>query len=133
LQADELILVFCSKLSQASVTDLASKMNEAQDGDNSNVSTLKSLLSKLPIGGGSSKMDEGEQLHEEAKAYNFDPNNVAPPEVQQKLLQLLRWRDGLMRSILEKIEMIPGLDSLVDQLSNALNACAFVHSSARTL
>ncbi|KAJ7897370.1 Het-C-domain-containing protein [Mycena olivaceomarginata] len=95
------------KLSQASVTDLASKMNEAQDGDNSNVSTLKSLLSKLPIGGGSSKMDEGEQLHEEAKAYNFDPNNVAPPEVQQKLLQLLR------------------LDSLVDQLSNALNAYVY--------
>ncbi|KAJ7805214.1 Het-C-domain-containing protein, partial [Mycena olivaceomarginata] len=113
------------KLSQASVTDLASKMNEAQDGDNSNVSTLKSLLSKLPIGGGSSKMDEGEQLHEEAKAYNFDPNNVAPPEVQQKLLQLLKWRDGLMRSILEKIEMIPGLDSLVDQLSNALNAYVY--------
>ncbi|KAJ6486163.1 Het-C-domain-containing protein [Mycena vitilis] len=113
------------KLSQASVTDLASKMNDAQNGDNSNVSALKSILSKLPIGGGDSKMDEGEQLHAEAKAYNFDPDNVAPPEVQQKLLQLLKWRDGLMRSILEKIEMIPGLDSLMDQLSNALNAYVY--------
>ncbi|KAJ6541906.1 heterokaryon incompatibility protein Het-C-domain-containing protein [Mycena capillaripes] len=115
------------KLSQASVTDLATKMNQAQEGDNSNVSTLKSILSKLPIGGGDSdsKMSEGEQLHEEAKAYNFDPNNIAPPDVQQKLLQLLKWRDGLMRSILEKIEMIPGLDSLIDQLSNALNAYVY--------
>ncbi|KAJ7150218.1 Het-C-domain-containing protein [Mycena filopes] len=115
------------KLSQASVTDLASKMNEAQSGDNSNVSALHSILSKLPIGGGSSdsKMEEGEQLHAEAKAYNFDPNNIAPPDVQDKLLRLLKWRDGLMRSILEKIEMIPGLDGLIDQLSNALNAYVY--------
>ncbi|KAJ7146223.1 heterokaryon incompatibility protein Het-C-domain-containing protein [Mycena epipterygia] len=113
------------KLSQASVTDLASKMNQAQQGDNSNVSALKAILSKLPIGGGASKMNEGEQLHEEAKAYNFDPDNIAPPDVQQKLLQLLKWRDGLMRSILEKMEMIPGLDKLMDQLSNALNAYVY--------
>ncbi|KAJ7750328.1 Het-C-domain-containing protein [Mycena metata] len=113
------------KLSQASVTDLATKMNQAQEGDSSNVSTLHSILSKLPIGGGDSKMEEGEQLHAESKAYNFDPNNIAPPDVQDKLLRLLKWRDGLMRSILEKIEMIPGLDSFVDQLSNALNAYVY--------
>ncbi|KAJ7201281.1 Het-C-domain-containing protein [Mycena pura] len=113
------------KLSQASVTDLASKMNDAQHGDASNISTLKSILSKLPIGGGDDKMAEGEQLHAEAKAYNFDPDNIAPPEVQQKLMQLLRWRDGVMRSILEKIEMIPGLSELMDQLSNALNAYVY--------
>ncbi|KAJ7705120.1 Het-C-domain-containing protein [Mycena metata] len=92
------------KLSQASVTDLATKMNQAQEGDSSNVSTLHSILSKLPIGGGDSKMEEGEQLHAESKAYNFDPNNIAPPD---------------------KIEMIPGLDSFVDQLSNALNAYVY--------
>ncbi|KAJ7044922.1 Het-C-domain-containing protein [Mycena alexandri] len=113
------------KLSQASVTDLATKMNQAQEGDSSNVSALHSILSKLPIGGGDSKMEEGEQLHQESKAYSFDPNNIAPPDVQDKLLRLLKWRDGLMRSILEKIEMIPGLDSLIDQLSNALNAYVY--------
>lgn len=101
-------------------------MNQAQEGDNSNVSALKSILSKIPMGGGASKMNEGEELHAEAKAYNFDPNNIAPPDVQQKLLQLLKWRDGLMRSILEKLEMIPGLDALIDQLSNALNACGYI-------
>ncbi|KAJ7654177.1 heterokaryon incompatibility protein Het-C-domain-containing protein [Mycena rosella] len=114
------------KLSQASVTDLATKMNQASEGDNSNVSTLKAILSKLPIGGGGGdKMQQGEDLHAASKAYNFDPDNIAPPEVQQQLMQLLKWRDGLMRSILEKIEMIPGLDELVDQLSNALNAYVY--------
>ncbi|KAF7307409.1 Het-C-domain-containing protein [Mycena indigotica] len=114
------------KLSQASVTDLASKMDQAQSQDQaSKISTLKAILSKLPIGGGDSKVDEGAQLGEEAKAYNFDPNNVAPPEVQQKLLALLRWRDDVMRSILEKIEMIPGLEQLMDQLSEALNAYVY--------
>ncbi|KAF7307412.1 Heterokaryon incompatibility protein het-c [Mycena indigotica] len=114
------------KLSQASVTDLASKMDEAQSQDQaSKIATLKALLSKLPFGGGGSKVNEGEQLGEEAKAYHFNPNNVAPPEVQQKLLALLRWRDGLMRSIAEKMEMIPGLEQLMDQLSNALNAYVY--------
>ncbi|KAJ6623117.1 heterokaryon incompatibility protein Het-C-domain-containing protein [Mycena sp. CBHHK59/15] len=105
------------KLSQASVTDLSTKMNQAEDGGNSNsdLDTLKSILGKLP----------GEELQKESKAYNFDPDNIAPPEIQAKLLQLLRWRDGLMRSILEKIEMIPGLDGLIDQLTNALNAYVF--------
>jgi hypothetical protein len=101
-------------------------MNEAQGGNSSNISALKTILSKLPIGGGGDKMNEGEELHAKAKAYNFNPDNIAPPEVQQQLMQLLRWRDGLMRSILEKIKMIPGLDELIDDLSNALNACACI-------
>ncbi|KAK7063818.1 heterokaryon incompatibility protein HET-C [Favolaschia claudopus] len=114
------------KLSQASVTDLAGKMDQAKNNDDSNVSQVQSILSKLPIsGGGESKMDEAEEIHKEAKAYHFDPNNVAPPEVQQKLMQLLRWHDDVMRWVLEKIEMIPGLDSLIDQLSNALNAYVY--------
>jgi hypothetical protein len=104
-------------------------MSQAQSGDNdaaSKISALKSILGKLPIGGGDSKVQEGEELQAASKAYNFDPDNIAPPEVQQKLVQLLKWHDGLMRDILKKIEMIPGLDELVDELSNALNACKIV-------
>lgn len=100
-------------------------LQASQGGSNSNVDTLKSLLSKLPIGGGSSdeKMNEAEDLHAESKAYNFDPDDVAPPEIQAKMLELLKWRDGVYRDILEKIEMIPGLSDLLDNLTNALNAC----------
>ncbi|KAF7302983.1 Heterokaryon incompatibility protein het-c [Mycena kentingensis (nom. inval.)] len=114
------------KLSQASVTDLADKLQNTQSDDlGSKISSLKAILSKLPIGGGDEKMQQGEQLAEESKAYNFDPDNVAPPEVQEKLLAVLRWRDDLMRSILEKMEMIPGLEELMEELSNALSAYVF--------
>ena len=84
---------------------------------------IKEILSKLPIGGGDDKMSQGEQIQEQSKAYNFDPDNIAPPEVQQQLIALLRWRDDVYRDVVKTIEMVPGLEDLVDQLSNALNAC----------
>lgn len=111
-------------LSQASVTDLTQKMNDVSQGDN-NTNVIKDILSKLPIGGSDNKMSEGEQIQAQSKAYNFDPNNIAPPEVQQQLLALLKWRDGVYRDVVKTMEMIPGLDDLIDQLSNALNAYVY--------
>lgn len=96
---------------------------QASEGDNSNVANLKNILSQLPIGGGDDKINQGEEIHAQAKAYNFDPDNIAPPEVQQQLLALLKWRDGVYRDVLAKIEMVPGLTDLLDELTNALNAC----------
>ncbi|KAF9015756.1 heterokaryon incompatibility protein Het-C-domain-containing protein [Cyathus striatus] len=113
-------------LSQASVTDLSQKLDASQgDNENNNISQLKTLLSKLPIGGGQDKVNETEEIHEKAKAYHFNPDNIAPPEVQKQLLDLLRWRDNVMRDILAKIEMIPGLTDLMDELTNALNAYVY--------
>ncbi|KAF8899167.1 heterokaryon incompatibility protein Het-C-domain-containing protein [Infundibulicybe gibba] len=113
------------KLSQASVTDLSNKMSQASQGDNNNLSTLKNILGKLPIGGGNDKIEQGEEIHAQAKAYNFDPNNIAPPEVQKQLLDLLKWRDEVYRDVLAKIEMVPGLSDLIEELTNALNAYVF--------
>lgn len=93
---------------------------------------IKDILSKLPIGGSDNKMSEGEQIQAQSKAYNFDPNNIAPPEVQQQLLALLKWRDGVYRDVVKTMEMIPGLDDLIDQLSNALNACEKISSPYRS-
>lgn len=90
-----------------------------------NIAAIKGLLSKFG-GGNDSDLDHGEQLKAESKAYRFDPNNVCPPDVQKKLLDLLKWHDNIMRSIEEKIEMVPGLSSLLDQLSNDLNACQYI-------
>lgn len=42
-----------------------------------------------------------QQAHEESQAYNFDPNNIASPEVQKKLLDLLIMRDNIYRNILK--------------------------------
>ena len=95
-----------------------------QAGDSeSKFSKIKDILSKLPIGGGNDTVNQGEEMDAAAKAYHFDPDNVAPPEVQERLLQLLKWRDQVYREVVAKIEMVPGLADLLDELTNALNAC----------
>ncbi|KAG6846066.1 hypothetical protein H0H87_006430 [Tephrocybe sp. NHM501043] len=110
------------KLSQASVTEITQKMSESGNSEG-NISKLKEILSQLPIGGGDEKVSQGEEMNAAAKAYNFDPDNVAPPEVQKQLLDLLKWRDQVYREVVAKIEMVPGLANLLDELTNALNAC----------
>lgn len=71
-------------------------------------------------------MEESEAIHAQSQGYNFDPDNVAPPEVQEQLIALLKWRDGVYRDIVAKIEMVPGLADLLEELTNALNACTFL-------
>ncbi|KAI0718880.1 heterokaryon incompatibility protein Het-C-domain-containing protein [Cerioporus squamosus] len=113
-------------LSQASVVDLSKKMDEASNQDNDTIGNLRSLISKLPIGGGDDeKMGEADDMQAKAKAYNFDPDNVAPPEVREQLWQLLKWRDDIYRDIIKKIEMVPGLSDLIENLTNALNAFVY--------
>ncbi|KAL0580689.1 hypothetical protein V5O48_001330 [Marasmius crinis-equi] len=114
-------------ISQASVTALADKMDESKSSDaGSKISQIKELLGKFNIGGDTNeKLDQGEQLQQQSQAYNFNPDDVAPPEVQKQLLDLLKWRDGVFRDITKKIDMIPGLADLVDELTNALNAYVY--------
>lgn len=82
------------------------------------------IFKKLPLGG--SGDDDAQQAEDiKNKAYNFDPDAVAPKEVQEQLFAVLKWRDGIFRDITTKIQMIPGLEDLIDQLTNALNACMF--------
>jgi len=68
-------------------------------------------------------MSQGQQIHEQSKVYHFDPDNIAPPEVQRQLIDLLKWRDQIMRNITEVIEKIPGLSDLVEEFTNTLNTC----------
>jgi hypothetical protein len=65
------------------------------------------------------KADEMQQ-----KAFNFDPNNYTTEEVQQTLWEILSWRDVIMRKVSTIIEKIPGLEDLMDQLTDAMNVCA---------
>jgi len=69
------------------------------------------------------KLNQGEQMQQQAQGYHLDPNNICPPEVIQRLTELLKWHDDVMRQILRKIEMVPGLSNLLEEFSNALNAC----------
>ncbi|PBK73910.1 heterokaryon incompatibility Het-C [Armillaria solidipes] len=110
-------------LSQASVTALNDKMSESQDSDvTEKLERLKKVMSV--VGGGDDELSHGEELQAQSQAYNFDPDNVAPPEVQEQLLDLLRWRDNVYRKISSIIETM-GLDEVLDEMNNALSAYVY--------
>jgi len=125
LYPDEVTVLLPSHISQASVTALNEKLDDAKNNDSANkFDQIKGILSKLPIGGDDDNgMGQAKQMQSQSKAYNFNPDDVAPPEVQQQLWSLLKWRDNVYRQILKKIEMVPGLENLLEELSNALNEC----------
>lgn len=121
-----------SHLSQASVIDLTKNLEKASQ-DQADDSVIRSILKKLPIGGGNdtdAKISEADAMKEKSQAYEFNPDDVAPPEVQQQLWELLVWRDGVFREVVGMIEMVPGLESLIDSLTNALNACELIAAAA---
>ena len=68
-------------------------------------------------------------MQQKAQAYEFNPDNMAPPEVKDRLLEVLRWHDDVMRDITKKIEMVPGLSNLLEEFSNALNECVYSFES----
>jgi len=68
-------------------------------------------------------MSQGQQILEQLKVYHFDSDDIAPPGVQRQLIDLLKWRDQIMRNITEAIEKIPGLSDLVGEFTNTLNTC----------
>ncbi|QRW24652.1 heterokaryon incompatibility protein Het-C protein [Rhizoctonia solani] len=96
-------------LSEASVSDLSKKMSELknQDQSESPIAKLRAILGRIP------------------SAFDFNPDDVAPEEVQQRLLEILKWHDQVMRDITKTIQNIPGLESLLDDLTNALNAYVY--------
>lgn len=115
-------------LSEASVSDLSKKMNELknQDQSESPIVKLRAILGQIPSGGGDDKqnaMNKGDEIR--AKAFNFNPDDVAPEEVQQQLLEVLKWHDQVMHDITETIQKIPGLESLLEDLTNAMNAYVY--------
>ncbi|KAJ2923604.1 hypothetical protein H1R20_g13491, partial [Candolleomyces eurysporus] len=95
---------------------------QAQLSGSPNFGVLKNILSKIMGGESNDKLNQGEQMQQQAQAYHFDPNNSCPPEVMQRLVELLKWHDDVMRQILRKIEMVPGLAGMLEEFSNALNA-----------
>ena len=70
-----------------------------------------------------SQLNHAEEMKRKSEAYHFDPNRTLPPEVVNQLKEVLKFHDDVMRSIIKKMEMVPGLTDLIDGLSTALNAC----------
>ena len=87
---------------------------------------LKGILGKLKALGGSnsdSEINQAEEMKRKSEAYRFNPEQSLPPEVLSQLRQVLKFHDDVLRDIVKKLAMVPGLTELVDGLSTALNAC----------
>ncbi|CEL53878.1 hypothetical protein RSOLAG1IB_06660 [Rhizoctonia solani AG-1 IB] len=114
-------------LSEASVSDLSKKMSELknQDQSESPIAKLRAILGRIPSSGGDQQgaMDQGDQIR--AKAFDFNPDDVAPEEVQQRLLEVLKWHDQVMHDITKTVQNIPGLESLLQDLTNAMAAYVY--------
>jgi hypothetical protein len=97
-------------------------MEEAKQGDSdSNLRLIKTILGKVGGGGQDETVQKAEDI--KAQAFDFNPDNYAPEDVQKQLMDILRWRDETFRNIQKKVAMIPGLEGLLEELTNALNAC----------
>lgn len=95
-------------------------MSDAK-GQQGSLSTIKDLLSQVPSGGEETQdeMQKADQI--QAKAYNFNPDEYSTEEVQQTLWEIMQWRDTIMRKVSTIIEKIPGMETVLDQLTEALN------------
>ncbi|ELU39862.1 heterokaryon incompatibility protein HET-C [Rhizoctonia solani AG-1 IA] len=102
---------------EASVSDLSKKMSELknQDQSESPIAKLRAILGRIPSGGDQQQgaMEQGDQIR--AKAFDFNPDDVAPEEVQQRLLEILKWHDQVMRDITK-----PWLSPILQNATGAL-------------
>jgi hypothetical protein len=110
------------KISQNTLEDLNQQFANSNTTGDSSIEQIKSLLSKLPtFGGESGKLQQGAQMKQ--NAINFDPNKYTSEQTQQEIWQVLVWRDSFMRDIEAIIAGIPGLEKLVEQISEAITVC----------
>ncbi|MBW0484489.1 hypothetical protein O181_024204 [Austropuccinia psidii MF-1] len=115
------------KISSASITDLTAQLDSAQVENNKtggiNLDFIKSLMTKLPLGGGKSQVQQDLASMEQKKhAFDLDGHidKIAPRDLQKKIWDIFVVRDNLMRRIEELIEGIPGLGDLLENLSLSL-------------
>jgi len=75
-------------------------MEKAKRSDGNSIDAIKALVSQIPASGGQNRqeqMQQGENIKNSAVDLDFD--KIAPEELQQRLLAILKWRDGTMRDV----------------------------------
>jgi len=118
-------------ISEASVSDLTKAMSSARSspGSDSSDAALRSLFFQMPSGGGQDLSREFDNLSEirsrTAPNSGFDPAQMSPQELHSTLWKVLKFRDNVCKSIERTIEKIPGLSTLSEKISNAVNRFVF--------
>jgi len=107
------------KISEASLTTLDEKVSQASNST-STFEKLHSLLGAIPSGsgGGGNLSRELEDVHETTRAQN--PNELSPEEMYQTIWKIFTLRDHVMKFISETLEKIPGLNKLIDDVSESV-------------
>ncbi|OSX61045.1 hypothetical protein POSPLADRAFT_1147151 [Postia placenta MAD-698-R-SB12] len=130
--------------STASVVDLNAELDRARSksasqsrsgpgSSRSPADLLRSLLFKLPDTDGSGgEMERELEGVERIRAQGYGaqpgsrrPEDMNPQELHAVLWQVLRFRDNVMKKITMVIEKIPGLESLVERISESISVFVF--------
>ncbi|PLW14345.1 hypothetical protein PCANC_20889 [Puccinia coronata f. sp. avenae] len=119
-------------ISEASVSDLTKAMNTARSAPGTadpSGDALRSLFFQIPSGDGQELSREFNNLSEirsrTAPNSGFDPAQMSPQELHSTLWKVLKFRDNVCKSIERTIEKIPGLSTLSEKISNAVNRFVF--------
>lgn len=113
------------KISQNCLEDLNNHFAaSAGGGANASIEQIKAILGQLPsFGGKDEKLQQAENM--QSNAYHFDPNKYSTQETQAQIWQVLCWRDDIMRNVEAVIAKIPGLEKLVEELTQALTVYVY--------
>ncbi|CEQ40366.1 SPOSA6832_01974, partial [Sporobolomyces salmonicolor] len=116
-------------ISEASVSDLSKAMDGAKSrsmDSSGSANTLRKMLFDLPGGSGSGLSREMQDVEDiRTRASNGQMNDMSPQELHKALWQVLVFRDNVVKAIESTIEKIPGLSSLVEKITNGVNAFVF--------
>lgn len=109
-------------LSEASVSDLQKTVRDARGKGSSPISDLLGLLHNIPGGTSSGLSRDAESLQQ---GPSRDPATMNPQEIYANLFRILSFRDSVMMSIEKTMERIPGLNSLVEKISNSVSVFVY--------
>ncbi|CDZ97898.1 Heterokaryon incompatibility Het-C [Phaffia rhodozyma] len=109
-------------LSEASISDLNRSINKARSDPANSDSGLRNLLLQMPGGEGQALSRDVDSIRNGSSG---DPNNMSPQQLHATLWKILAFRDKVSKGISVTIEKIPGLNSLVEKITNSLNVFVF--------
>lgn len=108
-------------LSSASVSDLAKSVSDAkqQQSQGNALQQLMGMLGKVPGMSDNNVSRDAEAL---SRGPSQDPSSMSPQEMYANLFKVLAFHDRIMKGIEQTIEKIPGLSSLIENVSNSISA-----------
>ncbi|CAO1613950.1 unnamed protein product [Sympodiomycopsis kandeliae] len=108
-------------LSSASISDLAKGIDTAkqQQSQGNALSSLMSMIGKVPGGGGLGG-DVSRDAESLSRGPAQDPGTMDPKQIYSALFTILAFHDRVAKGMSTFIEKVPGLESLLENVSNSL-------------